>query len=688
MQTNEALIVNFFNAYRKGKTMFSGHEDNFVFDALEDLNNNPLVSRSYGFDRKHIRQQRKKFVTQDMKDKLLSLSGLDYSFILDGPFHDLNSNKDMIKSIGLNRHYDNPNSFLASGRNDLVGQDRDKETYYKFISKSSVMWRQLFTVISYMIDYYSYSLSIDYSLLLNQWVEVEPQLHITSPKEIQELKKIIQSTEEANRYFKERYLSFVDFVIDSNYFSDMMMSMSQDREVQHFERSYFGHQSRNQEQIMIPTVTHEKRQIFARQERLLSDFIEDNKDILIARENHEIFNQDTLVADYKKVLKICEILMEKTNVHLQFSSIKAIDFLNNYVEKQNDILKLTDFSNEFKELSIVATLNNVKDSNITAAIIFDDNSIAVKKKGYDIFQYNANTFDAKELIIQGIIDDIAHVLRKNPSMSKSVKLLVSNLKNKHVNNISQLFTLLRGLKLGIKSYFEHVNILKAHNFDFINELKTSRTFEDFDDKIHKIVRKHKIEQYANSIVSNKYKSLYSEKTYTLMEELYDLGISTHILQDMIGKKMASIKNTRSLNAALKSLLNSIDGFDIANIKMKAAANDVKVLFEADNYLVLEIHNFRQAKIMGSPSWCISRDNYHFDNYMCGGNIQIFAYDFSLTAKDNKSIIGVTLTQAMKVYAAHNKNDTELRDKATKERLIKIVANAKGIMLKQPKQKAA
>jgi hypothetical protein len=249
-----------------------------------------------------------------------------------------------------------------------------------------------------------------------------------------------------------------------------------------------------------------------------------------------------------------------------------------------------------------------------------------------------------------------------------------------------LFQSLKGLKVGLKSYFDNENILKAHSFDMITELKTSRSFEEFDDKIHKVVRKHKIEQYAMSIVSNKYKNLYSEKTLTLMEELYDIGISTHVLQDMIGKKMASIKNTRSLNAALKSLFDSINGFEISNIKMKAAANNVKILFEAEDYLVLEIDSFKQSKAMGSPSWCISREQYHFDTYTEGGNIQVFAYDFSLTSKDNKSIVGVTLTRHMKVHAAHNKNDTELRDKAIKQKVIKIVADSKGIVLKSDKPK--
>ena len=419
---------------------------------------------------------------------------------------------------------------------------------------------------------------------------------------------------------------------------------------------------------------------------MLTDFIEANKDILISREAHELFNQETLIADYKKVLKICEILIEKTDIHMSCNQLSAINFLDTYASRQEDIIRATDFDAEFRELNIVAVINNIKNASITAAVVFDDKSVVVKKKGYEGFQFSPSSFVGTDLVLSGYMAEVEHMLRKNPSMNKSVKVLMRNIKAKYINDQSLLFQSLKGLKVGLKSYFDNENILKAHSFDMITELKTSRSFEEFDDKIHKVVRKHKIEQYAMSIVSNKYKNLYSEKTLTLMEELYDMGISTHVLQDMIGKKMASIKNTRSLNAALKSLFDSINGFEISNIKMKAAANNVKILFEAEDYLVLEIDNFKQSKAMGSPSWCISREQYHFDTYTEGGNIQVFAYDFSLTSKDNKSIVGVTLTRHMKVHAAHNKNDTELRDKSIKQKVIKIVADSKGIVLKLDKPK--
>lgn len=687
MQTNEALIVNFFNDYRYNHSQKPSNT--FVFDTMSNLKSNEKISKSFFFEHQNSRSRH---YTEDPcfaqstldVNTLRSLSGLDFSFILKGSSQPFKPKTSLIPD---------EDSFYRHGEKSGVCAN-DSAATIKFMSKCRNLYRQMNGVIEYMIGYYSYSLSVDYSILLKQWEQAVPSLHMTCSKEVKELNKIISSTREANHFFKERYETFVEFMIKSGAFIDMFMNFAENRHLIKQCRSensrgyshFFGYDGMPVSRPAESVLNESFKEIFSKQERMLTDFIEANKDILISREAHELFNQETLIADYKKVLKICEILIEKTDIHMSCNQLSAINFLDTYASRQEDIIRATDFDAEFRELNIVAVINNIKNASITAAVVFDDKSVVVKKKGYEGFQFSPSSFVGTDLVLSGYMAEVEHMLRKNPSMNKSVKVLMRNIKAKYINDQSLLFQSLKGLKVGLKSYFDNENILKAHSFDMITELKTSRSFEEFDDKIHKVVRKHKIEQYAMSIVSNKYKNLYSEKTLTLMEELYDMGISTHVLQDMIGKKMASIKNTRSLNAALKSLFDSINGFEISNIKMKAAANNVKILFEAEDYLVLEIDNFKQSKAMGSPSWCISREQYHFDTYTEGGNIQVFAYDFSLTSKDNKSIVGVTLTRHMKVHAAHNKNDTELRDKSIKQKVIKIVADSKGVVLKSDKPK--
>jgi hypothetical protein len=126
------------------------------------------------------------------------------------------------------------------------------------------------------------------------------------------------------------------------------------------------------------------------------------------------------------------------------------------------------------------------------------------------------------------------------------------------------------------------------------------------------------------------------------------------------------------NDNIKSLINSFNDFDIESIKIKAVSNKVKVISDSDNILILEIENFDQSKKLGSGSWCISRNKTYFDQYTEKGGKQYFIYDFNQTSKSVKSLLGVTLTKTNTVKAAHNKSDSQLKDKKMIDYLIEKV----------------
>lgn len=60
--------------------------------------------------------------------------------------------------------------------------------------------------------------------------------------------------------------------------------------------------------------------------------------------------------------------------------LKAVSFLADYANSHDEIIALTSFDEKFRDLNIVAVMNNIKNSNITASIVFDDRSVAVKRK--------------------------------------------------------------------------------------------------------------------------------------------------------------------------------------------------------------------------------------------------------------------------------------------------------------------
>lgn len=230
--------------------------------------------------------------------------------------------------------------------------------------------------------------------------------------------------------------------------------------------------------------------------------------------------------------------------------------------------------------------------------------------------------------------------------------------------------------VSIDTYFKNENILKSLKFDFIDACKKLSSFEKIDDKMNKLIREHKIKKYAESIVSVKYKHLYNDQSYKLFKELYDLGIDLKIVQELIGKKLAVAETETMFNDNIKSLINSFNDFDIESIKIKAVSNKVKVISDVDNILIMEIENFEQSKKLGSGSWCISRNKTYFEQYTEKGAKQYFIYDFNQTSKSVKSLMGVTLTKINTVKAAHNKSDSQIKDRKIIDYLIEKVAESK------------
>ena len=190
----------------------------------------------------------------------------------------------------------------------------------------------------------------------------------------------------------------------------------------------------------------------------------------------------------------------------------------------------------------------------------------------------------------------------------------------------------------------------------IEERKFDDHCEALDDDMNAIIKKHKVKQYAHSIASNKYMHLYDEKSYKIIEAIYDLDVQSSVLQDNIGKKIAAYHTPDEFNAGLKSLLNTFSDFTPDKVKEKAESCNAYIISEDDNKLIIKIEEFKQSKLMGSSSWCISRDEHYFKSYVGDYNHQYFIYDFNKDSSDKESMIGITLAPNIYCEAAHLKND--------------------------------
>lgn len=315
--------------------------------------------------------------------------------------------------------------------------------------------------------------------------------------------------------------------------------------------------------------------------------------------------------------------------------------------------------------------------------MFNDDSMIVTDADSKVKRVFSN-IEATFILNDIIGNDIKQSLRKTPViMKKFMDMYIEN--NRRPVSVY----------LVMNTYLNNEQVLKSNKFNIIDALQTmkedinskqyleERKFDDhceaLDDEMNAIVKNHKVKQYAHSIASNKYMHLYDEKSYKIIEAIYDLKIESSVLQDNIGKKIAAYHTPDEFNAGLKSLLNTFSDFTPEKIREKASSCKADVIVEEDNKIIIKIEDFKQSKIMGSSSWCIARDEHYFKSYVGDYNHQYFIYDFNKDSSDNESMIGITLSPEIECEAAHMKNDDDISNdkKLTLDNIAIIVKNDRG-----------
>lgn len=293
-------------------------------------------------------------------------------------------------------------------------------------------------------------------------------------------------------------------------------------------------------------------------------------------------------------------------------------------------------------------------------ILFVDDSMLGKRKDGSYF----DIFSIKQLqhVHDSIMSEyIRNTFNKNPTVAKNFIDIFQ--KDDTALSIKRLMP-------SLDTYANNLEFFNNKPFDLKNEFEDSfknyrkdiyRVYEDLDDKMNRKIKDHKVHQLAHSIASNKYRGLYNDESYKIIEDIHDLNLKTDIFQDYIGKKIAAYKTPEQFNEGLSSFLKSFNGFDMQSMVLKAENAGVQIISESDDILIVEIENYEQSKKLGSSSWCIVRDEAYFNSYTGDGNKQYFIYDFSYESSDNNSMIGFTLDAEGEHYAAHYKDDDEVNE---------------------------
>jgi hypothetical protein len=406
-------------------------------------------------------------------------------------------------------------------------------------------------------------------------------------------------------------------------------------------------QENEAQSLRIKELTKNINDLFSENSKVINYFI--NTDI------NEIHGLNKINAIKDSILQEFERVYDKGVEKNKLGFSLADQYLHN-----NNLENLT--AKDFLDKKMVTPIKesiafNNPISGKPELLIFPDNSaITINELGHSKRIFSLDK--AEGLLLKIVNDDIKYTLRKYPKLATEFLKVLKDDENKG----NRIYSLLNTV---VNNY----SILKSIGVDILSEIKSiskakktkilDSALELLDDKLNAKVNDHKLYKYAHSIASNKYKHLYDLDSYQIINAIYELKIESSVLQDGIGKKIAAYKTPQQFNQGLKALLNSFSDFTSELVRDKAAKCKADIICEEDNVLIIKIENFKQSNLMGSNSWCISRDSHYFKSYVGDYNHQYFVYDFNKDATDPYSMIGITLTHEIECHAAHIKNDVSI-----------------------------
>lgn len=374
-------------------------------------------------------------------------------------------------------------------------------------------------------------------------------------------------------------------------------------------------------------------------------FLDDNSTFQKFMESRGIFDAANIIS--KEFNHIYQVIMDSEKIEPLSMGEKFIrankentNKIENFISNK---IELEDFENtEHKFMLDLGT-----SGKYNKVFYFPDHSLVIKdNKG--VFHLAKDSIEGIDYTITIFDEYIDLLLKKKPFIANAFKDRLS----KNYFDVNNAF-------IAINTFLNNESILKSSGFDIIDNLNkwySFSSFETLDDKMNKNILDHKIKQYAHSITSSKYKHLYDENTYEIFGEIYNLKADTHTLQEMIGKKLAAYKTPEEFNKSLQSLLNGLNGFNMEAVQQKASNLNVNIISNEKNTLILEIKTFEQSSLLGSPSWCISRNPTYYDSYTENNNKQYFIYQFDKESTNIESMIGLTLKKDGMFMTSHLKND--------------------------------
>ena len=319
---------------------------------------------------------------------------------------------------------------------------------------------------------------------------------------------------------------------------------------------------------------------------------------------------------------------------------------DNYKALNNNGSPVATFITEKMLEDDVMTSLTFDKSNINSKVyLMKDSSILYANKSGEMNTVKNNT-DLKKLLSTISRDLISEILPNKPKITKFFNDIAVE-EGLEMKTISHLLST-------VNTFANNQDVLKNIGLNILSIREKS--LETIDDYLNAESKAYKAKQFSKNILSNKYKGLETPESDTYFKELYEKNLSEKDLQNFIGKKLAALKTPDDLLNLLKKVFQQLDGFTPENLERNLNRFGIEPFYSKDNVVVFKIDQYNECQEMGSPSWCIHREESYFKTYTNNGCRQFIIYDFEKESKDIHSIIGFTTHADGRLRTQHLKND--------------------------------
>ena len=223
----------------------------------------------------------------------------------------------------------------------------------------------------------------------------------------------------------------------------------------------------------------------------------------------------------------------------------------------------------------------------------------------------------------------------------------------YIYNYQKNIDIMKNNKIYLEDYFKNYKENESQS-------DSRKRFENFNDDCAKALIKNKSKKLIRTISSHK--NIFNEDTYKYFQTLAELNVNPDFIKDNVAKKIRTFKSIEELNEALLHHIDNFSEWDLNSKLQLIKQNNVNIISTKDNKILFEINDFESSKNLGSPMWCITRDNDDFENYRKDSDRIVFCYDFNQEVSNNESKTAYIINAQGHVTSGYFNDDSFMNEK--------------------------